>query len=69
MEKILIRNTAVGFTNFRNHCTLVRPKKNGGDIHLDIEEDRGLGDEGGLLGLLLRVGLQPLSPAHADSSF
>ncbi len=27
MEKIRIRNTAVGFTNFQNHCTLVRSKK------------------------------------------
>jgi hypothetical protein len=43
--------------------------RKGGDVHLDVKEDRGLSDEGGLLGLLLGVGLQPLSPAHAGSSF
>ena len=29
---------------------------------LDVQKDGGLGDEGGLLGLLLVVGLQPLLP-------
>lgn len=29
---------------------------------LDVQEDGGLGNEGGLLGLLLVVGLQPLLP-------
>ena len=28
--------------------------------HLDIKQDRGFGDDGGLLGLLLMVRLQPL---------
>ena len=28
--------------------------------YLDVKEDRGLGDEGGFLGLLLGVGLQTL---------
>ena len=35
------------------HVSLVVPR-------LDVEEDGGLGDEGGLLGLLLVIRLQPL---------